>query len=54
MGIVLTYSVTDRESFKNIETWIRQIKQHASENVCKVLVGNKSDMPDRVVETSEG
>jgi Ras-related protein Rab-8A len=54
MGIILTYAVNDRESFKNIEKWMKQIKQHASENVCKILIGNKCDMPDRQVEQSEG
>jgi small GTP-binding protein len=54
MGIVLGYAVNDRESFQNIENWIKQIKDHASEDVCKILVGNKSDMPDRCVEYEEG
>jgi small GTP-binding protein len=54
MGIVLGYAVNDRESFQNIENWMKQIKDHASEDVCKVLVGNKSDMPDRCVEYEEG
>lgn len=54
MGIILGYAVTDRDSFQNIENWMKQIKQHASEDVCKILVGNKCDMPDRVVSTEEG
>jgi len=54
MGIILAYAVNDRESFQNIENWMKQIKEHASEDVCKILVGNKSDMPDRCVEYEEG
>ena len=54
MGIILTYAVDDRDSFKNIENWMRQIKLHASENVCRILVGNKADIPERTIETSEG
>jgi len=54
MGIILSYAVNDRESFQNIENWMKQIRQHASDDVCKILVGNKSDMPDRVVDTEEG
>lgn len=54
MGIILAYACNDRESFQSIENWMKQIKQHASEDVCKILVGNKSDMPDRCVEYSEG
>ena len=44
MGIVLTYAVNDRESFNNIVSWMKQIKAHANENVCKILVANKCDI----------
>mmetsp|Transcript_14018 Transcript_14018/g.16159 ORF Transcript_14018/g.16159 Transcript_14018/m.16159 type:complete len:213 (+) Transcript_14018:33-671(+) len=54
MGIILTYSCNDRDSFNSIENWMKQIKQHANEKVCKVLVGNKSDVPDRTVSYEEG
>ncbi len=54
MGIVLTYAINDRESFQDIENWVKQIKMHASDNVTKVLVGNKSDMDDRKVSYGEG
>lgn len=47
MGIVLTYAVNERESFQAVENWMKQIKLHASDNVVKVLVGNKCDMPNR-------
>ncbi|KAL4341336.1 hypothetical protein GQ457_08G012770 [Hibiscus cannabinus] len=44
MGILLVYDVTDESSFNNIRNWIRNIEQHASDNVNKILVGNKADM----------
>lgn len=44
MGILLVYDVTDESSFNNIRNWMRNIEQHASDNVNKVLVGNKSDL----------
>ena len=46
MGILLTYDVTDEQSFDNVRNWMRNIEQHATENVCKILVGNKSDVPE--------
>ncbi|KAK8531994.1 hypothetical protein V6N13_131345 [Hibiscus sabdariffa] len=46
MGILLVYDVTDESSFNNIRNWIRNIEQHASDNVNKVLVGNKADMDE--------
>ncbi|CAN0910857.1 Ras-related protein RABE1c [Linum grandiflorum] len=56
MGILLVYDVTDESSFNNIRNWIRNIEQHASDNVNKVLVGNKADMDDskRAVPTAKG
>lgn len=54
MGIILAYSVTDKKSFQDIEGWMKQIYNNASSDVVIVLVGNKCDLPERVVETSEG
>ena len=53
-GIILTYDVTDQNSFKNIRNWIKQIEANAQTNVCKVLVGNKCDKPDRAVTEEDG
>ena len=53
-GIILTYDVTDINSFKNIRNWIKQIEQNAQNTVCKVLVGNKCDKNDRAVSFEEG
>ena len=49
MGILLVYDVTDDKSFNNIRNWIRNIEQHASENVNKILIGNKCDLVDKRV-----
>ncbi|KAH0931933.1 hypothetical protein HID58_009050 [Brassica napus] len=56
MGILLVYDVTDESSFNNIRNWIRNIEQHASDKVNKILVGNKADMDEskRAVPTSKG
>ncbi len=49
MGILLVYDVTDEKSFNNIRNWIKNIEQHASESVNKILVGNKCDLLDQKV-----
>ena len=55
MGIILTYSITDRESFMNIVDWMKQIDENAPKNICKILVGNKSDLEkDRQIQYFEG
>eukprot|EP00828_Plagiopyla_frontata_P035218 TRINITY_DN4611_c0_g1_i3.p1 TRINITY_DN4611_c0_g1~~TRINITY_DN4611_c0_g1_i3.p1 ORF type:complete len:183 (-),score=42.42 TRINITY_DN4611_c0_g1_i3:183-731(-) len=54
-GIILTYSITDRESFTHIENWMNQIRKHAGENVQQIIVGNKADLgEERQVQFSEG
>eukprot|EP01134_Creolimax_fragrantissima_P003616 CFRG3616T1 len=55
MGIMLTYDVTDRASFDNLSSWVKNIEQHAAEDVDKALLGNKTDMKDkRQVTVEEG
>ncbi|CAK68330.1 unnamed protein product (macronuclear) [Paramecium tetraurelia] len=49
MGIILVFAVNDQESFRDIEKWMNQIKLHASDNIIKVLIGNKTDLPDRCI-----
>eukprot|EP01098_Paradermamoeba_levis_P014803 TRINITY_DN723_c0_g1_i3.p2 TRINITY_DN723_c0_g1~~TRINITY_DN723_c0_g1_i3.p2 ORF type:complete len:217 (+),score=60.90 TRINITY_DN723_c0_g1_i3:218-868(+) len=55
MGILLVYDVTDEKSFGNIRNWIRNIEQHATNDVNKILIGNKCDMVDKkVVDENRG
>jgi len=53
-GIVLTYDVTDPESFTHVGYWMDNIQKHAANDVMVILVANKIDMPDRKVATEEG
>jgi Ras-related protein Rab-1A len=54
-GIIVVYDITDKESFKNIDTWMNEVEKHASDNVSRILVGNKNDMEEsRQVSTDEG
>ncbi|XP_061426980.1 ras-related protein Rab-8A-like [Lethenteron reissneri] len=53
MGIMLVYDITSEKSFENIKNWIRNIEEHASADVQKMVLGNKCDMNDRRQVTKE-
>jgi hypothetical protein len=40
MGILLVYDVTNEQSFKNIEDWLKNIDKHTSQPVNKILIGD--------------
>ncbi|XP_033141721.1 ras-related protein RABD2c isoform X2 [Brassica rapa] len=52
-GIIVTYDVTDQESFNNVKQWLNEIDRYASENVNKLLVGNKCDLTSQKVVSTE-
>uniref|UniRef100_A0A803SZC7 small monomeric GTPase n=1 Tax=Anolis carolinensis TaxID=28377 RepID=A0A803SZC7_ANOCA len=55
MGIMLVYDITNAKSFENISKWLRNIDEHANEDVERMLLGNKCDMDDkRVVPKAKG
>ncbi|KAL4166351.1 hypothetical protein KRP22_013613 [Phytophthora ramorum] len=55
-GIVLVYDVSDRRSFDNVGYWMNNIRQYSapSQMPAMLLVGNKIDLPNRVVSLEEG
>ncbi|KAJ3599124.1 hypothetical protein NHX12_033087 [Muraenolepis orangiensis] len=47
MGIMLVFDITNEKSFDNIKNWIRNIEEHASADVEKMVLGNKCDVNDK-------
>mmetsp|Transcript_11978 Transcript_11978/g.26293 ORF Transcript_11978/g.26293 Transcript_11978/m.26293 type:complete len:234 (-) Transcript_11978:277-978(-) len=48
-GVVMVYDVTRRDSFDNLEQWLKEVKLYSPNNgegVVKLLVGNKIDLAD--------
>ena len=54
MGVILVYDCTNGNSFENIRTWVQQINIHASDSISKILIGNKCDMPNKMVSFKQG
>jgi small GTP-binding protein len=48
-GIIVVYDVTEQSSFDNVKSWLTEIDRYASDNVNKLLVGNKSDLTSKKV-----
>ena len=46
-GIIVTYDITDRESFSKVSEWMSEVDKHAQENISRILVGNKKDLEDQ-------
>ncbi|GIY41808.1 ras-related protein Rab-8A, partial [Caerostris extrusa] len=42
-GILVMYDVTNMDSFNHLTYWFRNVEENASQDVVKVLVGNKCD-----------
>jgi len=49
-GIIVVYDVTDKGSFNNVRQWMVEIDRYASENVNRLLVGNKCDLSNKTVD----
>jgi GTPase SAR1 family protein len=50
---MLVYDVTNHSSFENIVRWLEELQDHSSKDIVLALVGNKTDLPYRQVETFE-
>lgn len=53
MIVPLVYDITNSKSFDNIAKWLRNIQEHANEDVEKMILGNKCDMEDKRVIPKE-
>lgn len=52
---IVVYDITNRQSFKDANVWIDDVRTERGDQVVIVLVGNKTDLRDnRVVTVDEG
>lgn len=43
-GALLVYDITERSTFENISHWLREVRDHCSDDTVIMLVGNKRDL----------
>jgi len=54
VGALLVYAINSRNSYRNIERWLAELRENADRNIVIMLVGNKSDLKHlREVSTEE-
>jgi len=54
-GVILVYDVTRKETFENLEQWLKEVDMYTNrDGVIKLLVGNKIDKANREVTRAEG
>lgn len=53
VGALLVYDISKRQSFENLERWVKELRDHADHNIVILLVGNKSDMEHLRAVSSE-
>ena len=52
---IMVYSITSKESFDNIDTWLKELKLHSNPDAKVFLIGNKQDLEEsRKVSTEQG
>lgn len=44
---ILVFSIDNKNSFENIESWLNEIKSHSNPGIKIFLIGNKVDLEDR-------
>lgn len=54
VGALLVYDIAKHLTYENVERWLRELRDHADQNIVIMLVGNKSDLRHlRAVPTEE-
>lgn len=53
-GVIVTFDVTNRDSFHNLSNWIQKLEDLGPERLAVCLIGNKIDLEDeREITTQE-
>ena len=54
-GAMIVYDVTKRNTFENVEKWLKEIQNNSEEKLFILIVGNKADLKHlRTIKLEEG
>jgi Ras-related protein Rab-11A len=54
VGALLVYDIAKHATYENVTRWLKELRDHADQNIVIMLVGNKSDLKHlRAVPTEE-
>ena len=54
VGALLVYDIAKHQTYENVTRWLKELRDHADQNIVIALVGNKSDLKHlRAVPTDE-
>ena len=53
-GAIIVYDCTNKESFNRAQKWFLELKEVCSSTPRIILVGNKIDLPNKIVNTEDG
>ena len=53
-GAIIVYDITNKESFNKIKFWINEIISKCPSDTIILIIGNKTDIKERVVSYDEG
>ena len=55
VAAIVVYDITQRKSFEKVQSWLKELRENAQENITIALVGNKIDLDkNREVTYQEG
>ena len=52
-GALLVYDITRRETFSQVDRWLTEARENASQNMVIMLIGNKLDLEHKRAVTKE-
>lgn len=52
-GVVLVFDLTNRATFDKVNVWLKDLRDNGLNDICCILVGNKTDIKERNLNLSD-